>query len=44
VPLSLDVGFADHLPHGDASFDHVVSTLALHHVTHHEKEAPLRER
>lgn len=43
VAIALDVGFADELPHGDASFDHVVSTLAFHHLTPEEKDAALRE-
>lgn len=32
VPLTLVQGFADRLPVGDGSVDHVVSALALHHV------------
>lgn len=32
VPLALVQGFADRLPAADASLDHVVSALALHHV------------
>jgi SAM-dependent methyltransferase len=32
VPLTLVQGYADRLPAGDASLDHVVSSLALHHV------------
>jgi SAM-dependent methyltransferase len=32
VPLTLVQGFADRLPTGDGSLDHVVSALALHHV------------
>ena len=32
VSLTLVQGYADRLPAGDASLDHVVSSLALHHV------------
>ncbi|WBB71923.1 methyltransferase domain-containing protein [Micromonospora sp. WMMD1128] len=32
VGLTLVQGYADRLPAGDASLDHVVSSLALHHV------------
>jgi SAM-dependent methyltransferase len=32
APLTLVQGYADRLPAGDASLDHVVSSLALHHV------------
>ncbi len=32
VPLTLVQGYADRLPAGDASLDHVISSLALHHV------------
>ncbi|MDR7383411.1 class I SAM-dependent methyltransferase [Promicromonospora iranensis] len=32
LPLTLVQGFADRLPTGDASLDHIVSALALHHV------------
>ena len=32
VPITLVQGFADRLPSGDASLDHIVSALALHHV------------
>jgi ubiquinone/menaquinone biosynthesis C-methylase UbiE len=43
VPIALDVGYADHLPYADGSFDHVVSTLAFHHLTSQERRAALRE-
>ena len=43
VAVALDVGFADQLPHDGASFDHVVSTLAFHHLTREERDAALRE-
>src|SRR5215217_9360289 len=32
VPLTLVQGYADRIPAEDASLDHVVSSLALHHV------------
>lgn len=32
VPLTLVQGFADRLPTDDGSLDHIVSSLALHHV------------
>lgn len=32
VPLTLVQGFADRLPTADGSLDHIVSSLALHHV------------
>lgn len=32
VPLTLVQGYADRLPAEDASLDHVISSLALHHV------------
>ena len=32
VPMTLVHGYADRIPAEDASFDHVVSSLALHHV------------
>jgi SAM-dependent methyltransferase len=32
IPLTLVQGFADRLPTGDGSLDHIVSALALHHV------------
>lgn len=36
--LTLVRGFADRLPAADASLDHVVSSLALHHLPREEKE------
>lgn len=36
--LTLVRGFADRLPATDASLDHVVSSLALHHLPREEKE------
>ncbi|MEV0952370.1 methyltransferase domain-containing protein [Promicromonospora sp. NPDC050249] len=32
LPITLVQGFADRLPNGDGSLDHIVSALALHHV------------
>ncbi|GAA4417322.1 hypothetical protein GCM10023169_13300 [Georgenia halophila] len=32
VPLTLVQGYADRLPGAQASFDHVISSLAMHHV------------
>ena len=37
VPLTLVRGYADRLPVPDASQDHVISSLALHHVPQDEK-------
>ena len=36
--LTLVRGYADRLPAGDASLDHVISAFALHHVPREEKE------
>ena len=41
--ISFEVGFGDRLPHPDGSFDHVVSTLAFHHLTRQEKREALSE-
>jgi SAM-dependent methyltransferase len=43
VPISFEVGFGDRLPHPDGSFDHVVSSLAFHHLTRQEKREALSE-
>jgi len=43
VRLALDEALATHLPYADASFDRVTSSLVLHHLTHDEKLAALRE-
>jgi len=43
VEVELEVGFADRLPHGDGTFDRVVSTLAYHHLTRREKQDALAE-
>ncbi|GAA4691475.1 Methyltransferase domain-containing protein [Promicromonospora umidemergens] len=37
VPLTLVQGFADRLPVGDESVDHVVSALALHHMPEEDR-------
>jgi SAM-dependent methyltransferase len=37
APLTLVQGFADRLPAGDGSVDHVVSALALHHVPEEDR-------
>jgi SAM-dependent methyltransferase len=36
-------GYADHLPAGDASVDHIISSLALHHIPLKEKIVMARE-
>ena len=43
LELQLDRGFADQLPHPDASFDRVLSALMLHHLPGDEKPTALRE-
>lgn len=43
VPLTLVQGYADRLPPGDASLDHVVSALALHHVDDESRLAFARD-
>jgi SAM-dependent methyltransferase len=43
LELLLDRGFADQLPHPDASFDRVLSALMLHHLPGDEKPTALRE-
>ncbi len=43
VGITLVRGFADRLPAGDASLDHVVSSLALHHVPQEQKETMATE-
>ena len=43
VPLTLVQGYADRLPADDASLDHVVSSLALHHVDDEGRVAVARE-
>lgn len=39
----LDEGFADAIPHPDASFDRVFSSFMFHHLTREVKEGMLRE-
>ncbi|MCP2252232.1 Methyltransferase domain-containing protein [Prauserella aidingensis] len=41
--LTLAQGYADRLPSGDGSFDHVVSALALHHLADEDRTAFARE-
>jgi ubiquinone/menaquinone biosynthesis C-methylase UbiE len=43
VELALEQGFGDALPFADASFEHVVSSLVLHHLPADEKDGALRE-
>ena len=43
VSLTLVQGYADRLPAGDASLDHVVSSLALHHVDDDARAAFARD-
>ncbi len=41
--IALDCGMAYALPYPDASFDRVLSSLVLHHLTHDDKLRALRE-
>ena len=43
IKLTLDQGMADQLPYADSSFDHVLSSLFLHHLTTENKLHTLRE-
>jgi ubiquinone/menaquinone biosynthesis C-methylase UbiE len=43
VAVQLDQGFADELPYGDASIDHVFSSFMYHHLSAAVKEKTLRE-
>jgi ubiquinone/menaquinone biosynthesis C-methylase UbiE len=43
VTLTLDEGMADHLPYADSSFDRVLSSLFLHHLSTENKKRTLRE-
>ncbi|MEO3829124.1 class I SAM-dependent methyltransferase [Actinomadura sp. B10D3] len=43
VPLTLVQGYADRFPAEDASLDHVVSSLALHHLDDDDRKAFARE-
>lgn len=42
-PIAFEEGLADSLPHPAASFDRVLSSLVLHHLTHEQKLGALRE-
>lgn len=41
--IRLDFGQAQQLPYGDGSFDRVLSSLVLHHLTHTHKQQALQE-
>jgi ubiquinone/menaquinone biosynthesis C-methylase UbiE len=43
VAIHFDEARADHLPYADASFERVLSSLVLHHLTHEDKLAAVRE-
>ena len=43
VPLQFDKGMSYELPYADASFDRVLSSLMLHHLSTHNKERTLAE-
>jgi ubiquinone/menaquinone biosynthesis C-methylase UbiE len=43
VTVRLDRGFAESLPHGPGSFDHVFSSFMLHHLQPEQKVQALRE-
>ncbi len=43
VDIMLDQGMADQLPYANSSFDRVVSSLFLHHLTTDNKQRTLRE-
>jgi len=43
VAVTFERGFADHLPHPCGSFDRVLSSLMLHHLSREEKCATLAE-
>lgn len=43
VGIHLERGFADRLPWGDGSFDHVFSSFMFHHLPQDEREPALRE-
>ncbi|MDR7418215.1 MAG: methyltransferase domain-containing protein [Armatimonadota bacterium] len=41
--IHLDLGMAYALPYSDGAFDHVVSSLVLHHLTRADKQQTMRE-
>ena len=43
LDVSFDEAFGGHLPYTDGSFDRVLSSLVLHHLTRDEKLEALRE-
>jgi ubiquinone/menaquinone biosynthesis C-methylase UbiE len=43
LPIRFDEAMADHLPYPDRSFDRVLSSLVLHHLTDEGKIGALRE-
>ena len=43
INVTLDQGMADQLPYADSSFDRVLSSLFLHHLSTENKERTLRE-
>ncbi len=43
INVTLDQGMADQLPYPDSSFDRVISSLFLHHLSTEDKQRTLRE-
>lgn len=43
VDIAWDEGLADHMPYPDQSFDRVVSSLMIHHLTTEQKQAAFCE-
>ncbi len=43
LDITLDTGMAFELPYPDQHFDHVFSSLMLHHLTHKNKKRTLKE-
>ena len=43
APVKFDVGFTNKLPHPDASFDRVLSSIMIHHLKTPDKELTARE-